>query len=152
MVSGFWSTILSPVPFSTQPRGQHGHLGSRPQLFGIFDLDILAQQRLNISYSKLRGCAFGAPPQLNMTLVARPKPDDKYDEHRVPMTRVQEKDWLSISILTTWDFYFKDNRTADLIIVKLTNFLLFLKTHFNISVKVIECDNEITMVKPRVSK
>jgi len=49
-----------------------------------------------------------------------------------------------------WDLYFTDNRTAASIIAKLANFILFLKNHFNITVKVIESDNEITTVKPQV--
>jgi hypothetical protein len=47
-----------------------------------------------------------------------------------------------------WDMYFTDNRTAASIIAKLANFFLFLKNHFNITVKVIKSDNEITTVKP----
>ncbi|HEY9845481.1 MAG TPA: hypothetical protein V6D03_04725, partial [Candidatus Caenarcaniphilales bacterium] len=38
------------------------------------------------------------------------------------------------------------------IIKKLTNFILFLKNHYNITVKVIEADNEITTVKPQVER
>jgi hypothetical protein len=51
-----------------------------------------------------------------------------------------------------WDIYFTDNRTAASIIAKLANFFLFLKNHFNITVKVIESDNEITTVKPQVER
>jgi hypothetical protein len=51
-----------------------------------------------------------------------------------------------------WDIYFTDNRTAASIISKLANFFLFLKNHFNITVKVIESDNEITTVKPQVER
>jgi len=51
-----------------------------------------------------------------------------------------------------WDIYFTDNRTASSIINKLSNFFLFLKNHFNIKVKIIEADNEITTVKPQVER
>jgi hypothetical protein len=51
-----------------------------------------------------------------------------------------------------WDMYFTDNRTAASIIAKLANFFLFLKNHFNVTVKVIESDNEITTVKPQVER
>ncbi|KAK1914204.1 hypothetical protein P3342_007450 [Pyrenophora teres f. teres] len=51
-----------------------------------------------------------------------------------------------------WDLYFTDNRTAKSIIRLLTIFLLFLKNHYNISVKTIESDNEITTVKPDVER
>jgi hypothetical protein len=49
-----------------------------------------------------------------------------------------------------WDLYFTDHRTAQLIIKGLLLFILFLKNHYNISVKTIEADNEITTVKPEV--
>ena len=45
-----------------------------------------------------------------------------------------------------------DNRTAASIIAKLATFFLFLKNHFNTTVKVIECDNKITTVKPQVER
>ena len=51
-----------------------------------------------------------------------------------------------------WDFYFTDNRTASSIIKKLSDFILFLKSHYNITVKVIEADNEISTVKPQVER
>jgi hypothetical protein len=51
-----------------------------------------------------------------------------------------------------WDFYFTDNRPARSIIRILSNFIIFLKNHFNITVKVIEADNEITTVKPEVQR
>jgi hypothetical protein len=51
-----------------------------------------------------------------------------------------------------WDLYFTDNRTANSIIKKLSDFLLFLKNHYNITIKVIESDNEITTVKPQVER
>ncbi|KAI8930550.1 hypothetical protein NX059_012545 [Plenodomus lindquistii] len=51
-----------------------------------------------------------------------------------------------------WDYYFTDNRTAKSIIKLLSNFILFLKNHFNITVKIIEADNEITTVKPEVQR
>ena len=51
-----------------------------------------------------------------------------------------------------WDLYFTDNRTAKSIIRLLTIFLLFLKNHYNISVKTIELDNEITTVKLDVER
>ena len=51
-----------------------------------------------------------------------------------------------------WDFYFIDNRPARTIIKTLSNFLLFLKNHYNITVKVIEADNEIATVKPEVRR
>jgi hypothetical protein len=47
-----------------------------------------------------------------------------------------------------WDLYFTDNRTASSIIKKLSNLILFLKNHYNITVKVIELDNEIITIKP----
>lgn len=51
-----------------------------------------------------------------------------------------------------WDFYFTDNRPARSIIKTLSNFFLFMKNHFNIAIKVIESDNEITTVKPEVER
>ena len=51
-----------------------------------------------------------------------------------------------------WDFYFTDNRTALSIIKLLNAFLAFLQVHFNIKVKTIESDNEITTVKPAVQR
>ena len=51
-----------------------------------------------------------------------------------------------------WDFYFTDNRTAKSIIRLLTSFIAFLKNHFNILVKTIESDNEITTVKLEVER
>lgn len=51
-----------------------------------------------------------------------------------------------------WDFYFKDNRPARSIIKLLSNFVLFMKVQFNITVKVIESDNEIFSVKPEVGR
>jgi hypothetical protein len=51
-----------------------------------------------------------------------------------------------------WDFYFTDHRTAKSIIKSLSIFILFLKNHYNISVKTIEADNEITTVKPDVER
>lgn len=52
----------------------------------------------------------------------------------------------------TWDFYFKDNRPARSIIKLLETFLKFLHKQFNITVKAIESDNEITMVKSEVGR
>ena len=52
----------------------------------------------------------------------------------------------------TWDLYFKDNRPAKSIIQLLSIFFQFLKKQFNITVKVIECDNEITTVKSEVHR
>lgn len=51
-----------------------------------------------------------------------------------------------------WDFYFKDNRPARSIIRLLDVFFTFLSKQFNTTVKVIESDNEITTVKPEVSR
>jgi hypothetical protein len=51
-----------------------------------------------------------------------------------------------------WDLYFRDNRPAKTIIQLLSNFFLFLKNHFNVTVKVVEADNEITTVKPEVQR
>jgi hypothetical protein len=52
----------------------------------------------------------------------------------------------------TWDFYFTDNRLAKSIIEKLKLLLTFLKIHYGIKVQVIECDNEITITKPKVAQ
>ena len=46
-----------------------------------------------------------------------------------------------------WDLYFTNNRTASSIIKKLLNFFLFLKNHYNITVKVIKANNKIMTVK-----
>jgi hypothetical protein len=51
-----------------------------------------------------------------------------------------------------WDIYFTDNRTAVSIISKLSVFFAFLERNFNIKVKIIEADNEITTVKPQVQR
>lgn len=51
-----------------------------------------------------------------------------------------------------WDFYFKDNRPARSIIRLLGIFVQFLKKQFNITVKVIETDNEIVTVKQEVER
>lgn len=51
-----------------------------------------------------------------------------------------------------WDLYFTDHRTTKSIIKALSIFFLFLKNHYNISVKTIEADNEITTVKPDVQR
>ncbi|KAF7573996.1 hypothetical protein PtrM4_056190 [Pyrenophora tritici-repentis] len=51
-----------------------------------------------------------------------------------------------------WDFYFKDNRPARSIIRLLALFIQFMKKQFNITVKVIETDNEIITVKQEVEK
>lgn len=51
-----------------------------------------------------------------------------------------------------WDLYFTDHRTAKSIIKALATFIVFLKNHYNISVKTIEADNEITSVKPEVER
>jgi hypothetical protein len=50
-----------------------------------------------------------------------------------------------------WDYYFKDNRTARSIIKPLESFIILIKTQFNITVKIIETDNEIVTVKPEVA-
>jgi hypothetical protein len=52
----------------------------------------------------------------------------------------------------TWDLYFKDNRPSKSIIRLLELFIIFLKKQFNITVKVIESDNEIVTVKTEVSR
>jgi hypothetical protein len=51
-----------------------------------------------------------------------------------------------------WDFYFKDNRPARSIIRLLGIFVQFMKKQFNITVKVIETDNEIVTVKQEVER
>jgi hypothetical protein len=51
-----------------------------------------------------------------------------------------------------WDLYFTDHRTAKSIIKALSIFILFLKNHYNITVKTIEADNEIATVKPDVKR
>ena len=51
-----------------------------------------------------------------------------------------------------WDLYFTDHRTAKSIIKALSIFILFLRNHYNISVRTIEADNEITTVKPDVKR
>jgi hypothetical protein len=51
-----------------------------------------------------------------------------------------------------WDLYFTDNQTAKSIIKALSTFILFLKNHYSISVKTIEADNEITIVKLEVER
>jgi hypothetical protein len=51
-----------------------------------------------------------------------------------------------------WDLYFTDHWTAWLIIKGLLLFILFLKNYYNISVKTIEADNEITTVKLEVER
>ena len=52
----------------------------------------------------------------------------------------------------TWDFYFTGNRTASAIIKHFSAFVNFLKVQFNLTVKVIESDNEIFSVKPEVKR
>jgi hypothetical protein len=51
-----------------------------------------------------------------------------------------------------WDLYFSDHRTARSIIKLLSTFILFLKNYYNILVKTIEADNEITTVKLEVER
>jgi hypothetical protein len=51
-----------------------------------------------------------------------------------------------------WDFYFKDNRPARSIIRQLSLFVQFMRNQFNITVKVIETDNEIVTVKQEVER
>ncbi|KAF9733719.1 polyprotein [Paraphaeosphaeria minitans] len=51
-----------------------------------------------------------------------------------------------------WDFYFKDNRPARSIIRQLSLFVQFMKKQFNITVEVIETDNEIVTVKQEVER
>ena len=50
------------------------------------------------------------------------------------------------------DYYFTNNQTAKSIIKLLLNFILFLKNYFNINVKIIKADNEITTVKTEVQR
>ena len=51
-----------------------------------------------------------------------------------------------------WDYYFKDNRPAKTIIFFLDIMTRFLHQQYNITVKVIECDGEITATKPEVAR
>ena len=51
-----------------------------------------------------------------------------------------------------WDLYFNDNRLARSIIKLLHSFVQFLKVQFNVTVKIIESDNEIFSVKADVEK
>ena len=51
-----------------------------------------------------------------------------------------------------WDFYFKDNRPARSIIKHLDTFATFLKTQYNITIKVMEMDNEMYSVKADVKR
>ena len=51
-----------------------------------------------------------------------------------------------------WDFYFKDNRPAKSIIGFLDIMTRFLERQYNIRVKVIECDGEITISKLEVAR
>lgn len=51
-----------------------------------------------------------------------------------------------------WDFYHKDNRTAKTIILFLGTIVRFLRKQYNITVKIIECDGEITATKPEVAR
>jgi hypothetical protein len=51
-----------------------------------------------------------------------------------------------------WDFYFKDNRLARTIVRQLGLFIQFMKKQFNITVKVIETNNEIVTVKQEVER
>jgi hypothetical protein len=48
--------------------------------------------------------------------------------------------------------YHKDNRTAKSIILFLGTIVRFLKKQYNITVKIIECDGEITTTKPEVAR
>jgi hypothetical protein len=77
------------------------------------------------------------------------------DFHSYEISITKEKSQMLIADKFSglqWDLYFTDNRTASSIINKLSNFFLFLKNHYNITVKVIETDNEITTVKPQVER
>ncbi|EFQ90140.1 hypothetical protein PTT_13345 [Pyrenophora teres f. teres 0-1] len=56
------------------------------------------------------------------------------------------------SLSARYDFYFKDNRPARSIIRLLGLFSQFMKRQYNITVKVIEIDNEIVTVKQEVEK
>jgi hypothetical protein len=51
-----------------------------------------------------------------------------------------------------WDFYHKDNRPAKTIILFLGTIVRFLKKQYNITVKTIECNGEITTTKPEVAR
>jgi hypothetical protein len=51
-----------------------------------------------------------------------------------------------------WDFYFKDNRLGKSIINFLDTLTRFLHRQYQIQVKVIECDGEITTTKPEVAR
>lgn len=51
-----------------------------------------------------------------------------------------------------WDLYFTDNRPARSIIRRLGIFIHLQMKQFNITVKVIEADNEITIVKSEVQR
>lgn len=51
-----------------------------------------------------------------------------------------------------WDLYFKDNRPARSIIKQLSTLVLFMKVQYNVTVKIIESDNEIFSVKADVAK
>ena len=48
-----------------------------------------------------------------------------------------------------WDFYLQD-RTAQSIITALDALFKILEKRYQITPKVVECDNEITKVKPQV--
>ena len=50
-----------------------------------------------------------------------------------------------------WDYYFKDNRTARLIIKLLKSFVILIKTQFNITIKIIKTNNKIITVKLEVA-
>lgn len=50
------------------------------------------------------------------------------------------------------DLYFTDHQTAKSIIKALLIFILFLKNHYNITVKTIKADNEIATVKLDVKR
>jgi hypothetical protein len=52
----------------------------------------------------------------------------------------------------TWDLYFKDNRLARTIIKLLSTFALFLKVQFNVTVKLIESNNDIFSIKIDVKR
>ena len=51
----------------------------------------------------------------------------------------------------TWDFYLED-RTAQSIISALTYLFDLLEQNYNLKPEVVECDNEITIQKPQVSR
>ncbi|RMZ87426.1 hypothetical protein DV736_g5352, partial [Chaetothyriales sp. CBS 134916] len=50
-----------------------------------------------------------------------------------------------------WDYYMTNRSTASIIAI-FNSFLGMMKAQHNITVKVIECDNEITEVKPQVAE